>query len=340
MRCGMISGVMAAVLVTGVPLWGQTISTAVGGYIVYNQPALSTPLALPGGEVLDALGNLIIADTGNSLIRRVDASTQVATIIAGGGTRLDDSLPIAARTASIPIPRFVLVDNAGDILFSDFSGRVRKLTPDGMVTTVAGNRVVGYRGDGGPATAASLVQPVDVAFDPSGNLFIADRDANVVRKADSRTGIITTVADSGAFGYSGDNGPATLARLSGPAGLAVDAAGNLFVAESGSTVVRKVASDTGIITTVAGAYRAAVLGDGGLATLASLGSPRGLTLDAGGNLYISDEGNNRVRKVSFVPVTPVLAVAPTVLVFNALRNGTPPADQTFHVQSANFAAWM
>ncbi len=171
------------------------------------------------------------------------------------------------------------------------------------ISTYAGTGLVGFSGDGGPATNAQLYAPSDVALDPSGNLYIADFYNNVVRKVDT-FGIITTIAgtgfgagSAGAGGFSGDGGPATAARLNGPYALVVDAAGNILVADGYNHNVRKI-SPAGIITNFAGNHTAAYSGDGGPATAAALNNPVGLAIDKLGNVYIADDHNYVVRKVT------------------------------------------
>jgi sugar lactone lactonase YvrE len=166
------------------------------------------------------------------------------------------------------------------------------------ITTVAGNGVQGFAGDGGPATSASLHTPIDVATDAAGNLYIADPGNDRIRMVAAGTGIITTVAGSGISGFAGDGGPATSASLGFPYGVAVDAAGNLYIADLYNNRIRKVAVGTGIITTVAGNGTEGFAGDGGPATSASLNLPSGVAVDAAGNLYIADGVNNRIRKVA------------------------------------------
>ena len=163
-----------------------------------------------------------------------------------------------------------------------------------VVLTVAGDGSAAFSGDGGPATLAGL-SPGGVTVDASGNLFIADNLNNRIRKV-TPAGIITTFAGNGARGWSGDGGPATSASLSGPSGVSVDQSGNLFIADLGNLRIRKVTS-TGIITTVAGNGTYGYSGDGGPASSAALRSPTGVAVDAGGNLFIVDTGNNRIRKI-------------------------------------------
>ena len=167
-----------------------------------------------------------------------------------------------------------------------------------FIYTVAGTEKYGFSGDGGPATIALLNNPTGVAEDSQGNLYIADTLNNVVRKVAAGTGIITTVAGTNFGGYSGDNGPATSAELNGPSGIAFDAAGDLYIADSVNNVIRRVAADTGIITTVAGNGTSGESGDNGPATGAEMNSPAAVAVDTAGNLYISDSAANRVRKVA------------------------------------------
>jgi hypothetical protein len=188
------------------------------------------------------------------------------------------------------------VDAFGNLFIADESNnRIREVGTDGIITTVAGNGTPGYSGDGGPATKAELYDPSGVAVDASGNLFIADRYNGSIRKVGTN-GIITTVAGGGVNGL-GDGGAATKAELDYPAGVAVDAFGNLYITDTGNSVIREVGTD-GIITTVAGGETNG-LGDGGAATNAELQNPTGVAVDASGNLFIADQGNQRVREVVF-----------------------------------------
>ncbi|HVX63285.1 MAG TPA: DUF4214 domain-containing protein, partial [Pirellulales bacterium] len=165
----------------------------------------------------------------------------------------------------------------------------------GLITTVAGNGTAGFSGDGGPATAAELIGPTDVAVDSSGDLFIAD---GYIREVNLATGIITTVAGNGLTGFNGDGGPATAAEFDNPTGISVDSSGNLFIADSGNNRIREVNLATGIITTVAGNGTAGFSGDGGPAAEAELSRPNGIAVDSSGDLFIADSSNNRIRKMS------------------------------------------
>ena len=173
----------------------------------------------------------------------------------------------------------------------------------GVITTVAGNGIDGYAGDGGPATAAALFVPSGVAVDSAGSLFIADTGNQRIRRVDSVAGVISTVAGNGYLnpyyscgGYSGDGVPATSAELNCPSGIAVDSAGNLFIADSGNQRIRRVDSVTGVISTVAGNGIPGEAGDGGPATSAELYEPSGVAVDSAGNLFIADRAGT-VRRV-------------------------------------------
>jgi sugar lactone lactonase YvrE len=194
----------------------------------------------------------------------------------------------------------VAVDAAGNLLIADYGNRrIRRVDgTTGIITTVAGNGNGGFSGDGGAATSASMYNPGGVAVDAAGNLLIADTDSHRIRRVDGTTGIITTVAGNGTSGFSGDGGAATSASLYNPVGVAVDAAGNLLIADYWNHRIRRVDGPTGIITTVAGSVNPGFSGDGGPATSASLFWPGGVAVDAAGNLLIADTGTSRIRQVS------------------------------------------
>ena len=176
--------------------------------------------------------------------------------------------------------------------------RVRRVNAaTGVITTVAGNGVQGYSGDGGPATAARLGLIAGMAVDASGNLYLADYSNSCIRRVSAATGIITTVVGTGIAGYAGDGGPAAAARLYGPRGIALDLAGNLYISDTVNVRIRKVTASTGIISTVAGTGVSGFGGDGGPATAALLDTAIKVTVDGAGNLYINDAMNYRIRKV-------------------------------------------
>jgi sugar lactone lactonase YvrE len=259
-------------------------------------PATSAQLSSAYGIAIDTAGNLFIADTANARIRKVTPSGVISTV-AGNGTQGYGGDGGPATSAQLSDPLGVAVDTAGNLFIADMdNARIRKVTPSGVISTVAGNGTQGYGGDGGPATSAQFLYPQGVAVDAAGNLFIADTANSCIRKV-TPGGLISTVAGNGNYGYSGDGGPATSAQINTPFGIAVDAAGNLFIADSGNGRIRKVTPD-GLISTVAGDGTAGYSGDGGPATSAQFWDLIGVAVDAAGNLFIADQMNARIRKVT------------------------------------------
>ena len=276
--------------------------TGTAGFSGDGGPATAAQLAGPYGVAVDAAGNLFIADTNNHRIRKVDGVTGVITTLAGTGAAGFSGDGGSATSAELNSPYGVVVDSTGNLFIADADNdRIRKVDVlTGVITTVAGSGTSGGGGDGGPATAEQLTAPYAVAADVAGNLFIADAEEHRVRKVDGSTGIISTVAGNGLAGFSGDGGLATNAQLSAPHGVAVDAAGNLFIADRGTARIRKVDGATGVITTLAGNGTAGFSGDGGPAAGAQLNFPHGVAVDVAGNLFIADTGNQRIRRVDSV----------------------------------------
>ncbi len=238
------------------------------------------------------------------------------TRIAGNGDYKDSVVDnVLATAAELFLPSSVTFDGAGNMYIADtFHYRIRKVAVPvppaiiGIITTIAGGATNGYTGDNGPATNAKLNAPYGIAIDGAGNLYIADTANNVVRKITAATGIITTVAGNGARGFAGDGLAATAAELDSPQTVAIDASGNIFIADTENQRIRKVDAVTGIITTVAGSGTQGYGGDGLLATSpqTALALPDAVAFDAQGNMYIADSLNNRIRKVA-VPVPPATA---------------------------------
>jgi sugar lactone lactonase YvrE len=221
---------------------------------------------------------------------------QVITTCAGTGTAGFSGDGGQATSAQFIYPQAVAFDAAGNMYIADNSNsRIRKVNTSGVISTIAGSGINGYSGDGGNALAAKINMPYGVAIDPSGNLYIADYNNHRVRKVNT-SGIISTCAGTGTAGYSGDGAAANLAQLHFPTGVAVDAAGNVYIADNYNNCIRKV-NTSGIITTVAGTGVQGSTGDGGLATAATLYRPSSMCIDAAGNIFIADYDNRRVRKV-------------------------------------------
>jgi sugar lactone lactonase YvrE len=270
--------------------------TGTAGYSEDGVAANTASLNNPAGLAVDGSGNLYIADQSNHRVRKVSAGGIISTV-AGNGIGIYSGDGGMATTNSLYSPGGVLIDGMGNLYIADaLNHRIRKVANNGIIATVAGNGTVSYGGDRGPATSASLYNPVGVAFDGTGNFYIADQQNQRIRKV-ATSGIITTVAGNGLFTFGGDGGAATAANLANPSGVAVDGVGNIYIADALNQRIRKVAT-SGIITTVAGNGIAGFSGDGGAATAASLNNPVGVTVDGTGNLYIADSQNNRIRKVA------------------------------------------
>ncbi len=264
-------------------------------------PAVSAQLNAPGELVLNAADDLFICDYNNNRIRKVDHNTGIISTIAGTGTTSGysgDGGP--AVNAKLYHPNDLLFNSAGNLYIADFGNDVVRsinLTTN-IITTVIGSGSSGYSGDGGPAINATFTGLGNLAFNSAGDLYIDDYYNYVVRKVDHITGIITTIAGNGTSGYSGDGGPATSAQFHQPTGLAVDAAGDIFVSDFNNNRIRKIDHLTGTVTTVVGNGTIGYSGDGGLATSAQVDGPDKLIFNASGELFVCDSYNRRVRKIT------------------------------------------
>ena len=302
-------------MVFAVPASAQIIKTVAGGGSSSGDggPAVSAQLNAPIGVAVDNAGNLFIAEMLNARIRRVDAATQVITTVAGTGTHAFSVDGGPATSTELYAPYGIAFDPAGNLLIADGfpflvsagDNRIRRVdAATQIMTTAAGSpgphacsKCVTFSGDGGPATSAELNRPFGVAVDGAGNLFIADFGNSRIRRVDAATHVINTVVGTQGFGFSGDGGLAASATLAGPADVAVDGEGNLFIADSGNSRIRRVDAATQVITTVAGNGTGGFSGDGGPATAAELAFPTGIAVDRVGNLFIADPINNRIREV-------------------------------------------
>ena len=259
-------------------------------------PATAAAINTPHAVAVDSAGNLFIADSMSARIRKVTPNGTITTVAGTGveGFSGDGGPGTAARLRN---PKGLEIGPDGALYISDgLNHRVRRLGLDGTITTIAGNGAAASAGDGGPATAASIRVPRGLDFDAGGNLYVAEGDGHRIRRV-SPDGIITTVAGTGAAGYNGDLIPATSAQLADPHGVVVDGSGRLFVADSDNHRIRMIETD-GTISTVSGTGAAADGAGGAVAVYSAIGNPRGLAVDAAGDVYIADTGNHRIRKVT------------------------------------------
>lgn len=268
-------------------------------------PALQASINYPESLAFDTAGNLLFTDSDNDRIRKISLSGIISTV-AGADHLSGDNGPATLATLYSPVKP--AVDSQGNIYFADFgNNRVRKIDPNGVTTTVAGNGIVGYTGDNGPAASATLNYPSGVALDVVGNLYIADTYNAAVRKVNP-AGVITTFAGNFYATGFGDGGLATSAGLYTPRAVAIDLAGNVFIADDTDNTIRKVTPD-GKISTLVGQHNSpgGFSGDNGPASAAALYNPQALAVDAQGNLYIADSSNGRIRKVALAGVITTIA---------------------------------
>ena len=289
----------------------QKLSTAAGittaGYSGDGLTAVGSQLNDPYGVWVDAAGNIFIADLGNFVVRKINASDGKINTIAGDASANFNGDGGPATSAALNNPLGLVTDNSGNLFIADsFNHRIRVVTPDGNINTIAGG-APGFSGDGGPAINAQMNRPFGIALDAAGNLYIADSQNHRIRKV-ALDGTMSTVAGNGTAGFSGDGGPATKAALNRPWDVKVDAAGDLFIADYNNNRIRMVTPD-GTITTIAGSAGPGYTGDGGAATSAKLNSPTGIALD-GGNIYIADSSNNVIRMLT--PTGPAISAGGVV----------------------------
>jgi M6 family metalloprotease-like protein len=271
-------------------------STTVAGAenAVDGESALATILKYPQGIAADVNDNILVAETDGNRFRRIASDGTISTI---AGTGLPSPTPYTGNALQIGSwqPFGVTSDSKGNIYIAS-NNQVRMVHPDGSVTVIAGSGGYGFSGDGGPASKAQLYFPFGVALAADGTVYFCDTSNQRVRKV-TTDGTISTVAGTGTSGYSGDNGPATSARLNSPYGLAIESDGSLLIADRNNHRIRRVAPD-GTISTVAGTGTCSFSGDGGPASAAHLCSPSALLVDGAGNVYVADTSNYRVRMIS------------------------------------------
>jgi sugar lactone lactonase YvrE len=285
-----------------------TMSTVAGsgalGFAGDGGPAVQAMVSTPAGLTMDGAGNIYFADTGNQAIRRIDALTGTITTVAGqGGVEGYEGDGGPATAAQLSFPEAVVFDVTGNMYISDTGNNVvRVVSKSGIITTFAGTGIPGFNGDGIAAQTAELNGPWGLAAAVDGSLYIADLTNNRVRRVDT-AGVISTVAGTGGGLFGGDGGPATTALIKAPAAVVLDAAGNLYIADSGNNRVRKVSALTGKITTVSGADSEEFGGDKGPAVAATMYGPYALHLDTGGNLFVADLFHNRIREIYAMHIT-------------------------------------
>lgn len=279
--------------------YGQNITTIAGngdfGFGGDYGPATAAILKHPRDVTVDDSGNVYIADTENGCVRRVDKYGIITTYagIGENGGFTGDNGP--ATMATMSLCHGIGMDTKGNLYIADYNNqRIRKVNAAGIITTIAGNGTAGYAGDNGPATAATLNYPYDVAADKWGNVYITDGLNNSIRKVDT-FGIISTVAGNGVAGNFGDGGAASSALVYAPVNIAVDTFGNIYF--TSDNVVRKIDIISGLISTVAGNHVPDYSGDSGPATNAQIAS-NGIVVDFSGNIYLADFDNNCIRKVN------------------------------------------
>jgi sugar lactone lactonase YvrE len=273
----------------------ETVAGSREGFAGDGGPAVEALLDQPRDTAVAADGTIYVADTFNNRIRVIAPDGTISTF-AGTGSPNYDGDDVAATSASLHWPHDVTVDDTGTVYIADSAHhRIRRVDSNGVITTIAGTGGAGSTGDDGPATEARIQNPKSVAVHDGALYFSSLEDK--IRRVDLTSGIITTIAGTGVAGYSGDDGPAALAQLDSPQRLAIDSVGNIYVADTGNSAVRRIDAVTGTITTVAGDGTPGSSGNGGPATAAEIDHPRGLALDGDSTLYLADSDSHRVRRI-------------------------------------------
>jgi sugar lactone lactonase YvrE len=300
--------------------------TGHAGFSGDGGPAALAMLQNPYAPAIDAAGNIYVPDQDNNRIRRI-SSNGVITTVAGTGVQGFSGDGGPATAAMLARPSAVAIGPGGTLYIVDtFNMRVRQVGPDGIIRTIAGTGDHGWdpKQDGGPATKAALWYPSGIAIDPVGNVLIADYGNDLIRRV-GVNGIITTVAGRAGYGGWGDGKPATQAMLDKPFSVALDRQGRIYIADSFDQRIRRIGLDR-VIETIAGTGVPGYSGDGGKAIAATLREPRGVAVDAAGNVYITDAGNNRIRKIDTAGI--ITTVAGTAPPGRTTATPTPTATAT------------
>jgi hypothetical protein len=329
------------------------------GFSGDNGQATSARLNFPLSVAVDAAGNVYISDQSNDRIRKVTPAGIITTFAGSGPGNFDGDAPKAATSAKLSHPFGLSFDAAGNLFIADVGNhRIRKVSPGGIISTVAGSGGPsggtgggngGFAGDGGPATSALLQNPTFAVVDGAGNVYIADELNERVRKV-TPGGIISTIAGTGTAGYNGDNRSAVGAQLDRPSGVAVDLAGNVYIADYMNFVIRKITVSTGQISKFAGIVNESGYSEDGVpAASAHLTDPVGLTIDAEGNVFIMDQAAFRVRKVSAAAATsaPSVTTHPanqqvvsgSTASFSVAATGSPTPTVQWQFSSNGGASW-
>jgi len=273
----------------------DVVGSGESGFSGDNGPATQATLKVPAGITFDKAGNLYICDRENHRVRKVNTKG-IITTVAGNGTAGFSGDNGPATKAQLNLPSGLVVDSKGNLYISDRSNnRIRVVDTQGIIRTFAGTGDDGYHGDNMPALKATLDRPFGLAMDKKGNLYIADRGNNRIRKIDG-SGMITTVAGDGGFYFIGDNGPAYRASIAGPTGVAVDDSGNIYIADRYNNRIRQVDS-LGMIRTIMGTGHQDYNGDSEVARETNLHLPFGVALDKNGDLLVNDRSHYRIRKL-------------------------------------------
>ena len=299
-------------------------------------PATAAVIDFPTSVAVDGVGNVYISES--ITMRKVDTMGIISTFAGSGAVGYSGDGGPATDAALYGIMSCVTVDCKGNVYFQD-GYRIRKVNTSGIISTVAGNGTsMFFGGDGGPATDAELGYTSGIAVDSIGNMYISNYVYCNVRKVDT-SGIINIFAGPATTatlpnGFAGDGGPATMARLNTPMGLAVDREGNLYISDDDNSKIREV-NTSGIINTIAGVNAYGYSGDGGPATDARLNYPQGVAVDSGGNVYIADYGNSVIRKVIIDGVAAVNSIPKSANALNIFPNPIPPGG-LLHINEVQY----